>query len=102
MDQQYHNNLNDYHLVNNINCAMKNIMLDAIDNQWLKGVKYIIMRYVNKAFVELMCWLYILYRQITPEKLMKNQGRMHSLYHVDEPIKMLFNQIKTGQKFAIL
>ena len=76
-------------------------MLAAIDNQWLKGVKDFVMVYAKKTLVEVMDWLYICYRQIVPGKLMKNQDTMQASYHVEEPIKIIFYQFKTGQEFAI-
>ena len=55
-DQKYQNNIHDYHLVKNMNSALKKIMLSAIDDQWLKGTKDLVMGYANKMFVELMDW----------------------------------------------
>ena len=53
-DRQYQNNIHDYHLVKNMNSAIKKIAVAAIRNQWIKGVKDIIMRYANKYFFPLM------------------------------------------------
>ena len=100
-DQQYQNNLHDYHLVNNMNIFLKKIVVAAINNQWLKGANDLILEYANKTFLELMYWLYIHYRQIYPGDLMKNRDMMQTLYHVEEPIEILFNHIETGQEFSI-
>ena len=74
-DRQYQNNLHKYHLVKNMNIALKKIFIAAIDNQWIKGTKYMVMGYSKKSFVELMDWLYVWYGQIMLGYLMKNQGK---------------------------
>ena len=55
-DHQYQNYLHDYHLVKNMKSALKKIMVVAIDNQWLKCAKDLIMGYIKKASVELTDW----------------------------------------------
>ena len=47
-DRQYQNNLHEYHLVKNTNSALKKIFVTAIDEQWIKGVKDVMMGYANK------------------------------------------------------
>ena len=53
-DQQYHNNIHNYHLVKNMNSALKKIVVAASNNQWLKRAKDLVMGYANKKFVELV------------------------------------------------
>ena len=60
-DQQYQNNIHGYHLVKNINSSLNKMVVAAIDDQWLKGAKDLMMGYSNKTFVEIMDWLYIRY-----------------------------------------
>ena len=100
-DQQYLNNIRDYHLFKNMNSVMKKIVVAGIDEQWLKRAKNIVGRYTNKTIVELMDWIYICYGQITLGELMKNQDTIQGLFHVEDSIEILFDQIKTGQEFAI-
>ena len=33
---------------------------------------------------------------------MNNKDKIQASYHVEEPIKIIFEQIKTGQEFTIL
>ena len=73
VDRQYQNNLHNYHLVKNMNNSLNKIVIAAIDNQWIKGAKYMVMGYANNSFVELVDWIYIRYVQITPRDLMSNQ-----------------------------
>ena len=68
-DQQYHNNLHGYHLVNKINSSLKKISVAAINEHWIKGAKDMVMGYVNKYFRELMDWIYLWYGHITPRDL---------------------------------
>ena len=60
-----------------------------------------VMGYTNTYFVKLMDRLYVRYGQITPGDLMQNQEYMHTMYNVKYPIDILFDQIKTGQEFAV-
>ena len=84
-----------------MNSSLRKIVVAAIDDQWLKGAKYLVMGYTNKTFVELFYWLYISYGHIKPVDLMNKQDTMQALYHVEDPIEILFGHIKTGQKFLI-
>ena len=47
-DWQYQNNFHDYHLVKNTNSALKEMVVSAINDQWMKGAKYMVMRYASK------------------------------------------------------
>ena len=78
-DQQYHNNLHGYHLVNKINSPLKKISVAAINEKWIKGAKDMVMGYAIIFFVELMYWVYVRYRKITPRDLMRNQDKMQTM-----------------------
>ena len=54
LDQQYQNNVSNYHLVKNMNSNLRKIVFAAIDNQCNKGAKYMVMGNSNYPFVELM------------------------------------------------
>ena len=60
-----------------------------------------VMGYTNNTFVEIMDWLYVQYRHITPGYLMQNQEEMQVKYNFNDPIEILFDQIEMGKKFAI-
>ena len=72
INQQKQKTLYDYHLVKNMNSALDKIVLTAIDNQWIKGEKDMVMLNSKKSFVELVDWIYVRYVQITPGYLMDN------------------------------
>ena len=42
-----------------MNSALKKIVVTSIDNQWIKGTKYMVMGYAKNSFIELMECLYI-------------------------------------------
>ena len=96
-DQQYQNNLHNYHLVKNMNRAIKIIAVAAIRNQLTKGAKYMVMGYDNKSFVEFMSWLHVWYSQIMPRDLIMNQEKMQATYNIKDPIEILFDQIEMIQ-----
>ena len=74
-----------------MNSALNKIVVAAIDDQWNKGGKYIVMGWANKYFVELMYWIYLSYVQITPRDLMINQGKMKVTYSIEDPIEIPFD-----------
>ena len=53
-DQQYQNNIHNYHLVKNMNSSLKKIVVAAFNNQWMKGAKDLVMVYANKKVLELV------------------------------------------------
>ena len=72
-DQQYQNNFHNYNLVKNMNSALKKIAVAAINDQYSKGEKHLVMGYATKYFVELGDWIYVRYSQMNPRDLMNNQ-----------------------------
>ena len=51
VNRQYQNNLHYYHLVKNMNSALKKIVVAAMYDEWIKGQKYMVMVYANNSFV---------------------------------------------------
>ena len=47
-DLQYQNNIHNYYLVKNMNRALKKIFVAAINGQWIKGAKDMVMEYASK------------------------------------------------------
>ena len=84
-----------------MNSPLKKIFVAAIDHQWIKGEKDMVMGYENKSFVELMDWLYVWYGQIRHVDLIPNQDEMQAMCNVEYPINILFVQMEKGQEFAI-
>ena len=56
-----------------------------------------VMGYANNYFVNMMEWMYAWCGQITPGDLMRNQEEMQATYNFQDPINILFDQIKMGQ-----
>ena len=52
-----------------MNSALKKKTVAAINNQWIKGSKDMVMGYANKYFFKLMDWIYFRYGQIAPRYL---------------------------------
>ena len=84
-----------------MNSYLNKIVIRAIDEQRIKGTKYMVMGYANKSFLELMDWLYVKYGHITAGDLLKNKEDMQATYTVKDPIELLFDQIETGQESAV-
>ena len=54
VNRQYQNKLHDCHLVKNMNIYLNKIAVTAIDDQWIKESKDMVMEYSKKSFVEIM------------------------------------------------
>ena len=57
--------------------------------------------YANNSFIELMDWLYVLYGQITPGYLMRNQDKIQAENNIEQPIETRFDHMETVQEFEI-
>ena len=76
--------------------AVKKFFVWAIDKQWSKGAKYMVMGYAKKSFVNILDWMYVRYDHITPGYLMQKQEEMQATYNVKDPIDILFDQNEMG------
>ena len=52
--------------------SLNKIIAAAINNQWVKGVKNMVIGYAKTSFVEQMYWLYVQYGQIVTVYLMRS------------------------------
>ena len=53
VNRKYQNKRHDCHLVKNMNIYLKKIAVTAIDDQWIKESKDMVMEYSKKSFVEI-------------------------------------------------
>ena len=96
--QSYQKNLHEYHLVKKMNSTLKKIFIAAINEQWIKWAKDMVVRYANKYFVEMMNWIYDRYGQITPGDLMNNQNEIQATYNIGDLIEIMFDQMYKVQE----
>ena len=75
-------NLHYYQLFKNMNIAIKNFFVANINDQWIKGSKYMVMGNDRKSFILVMNWTFVRYGKITPRYLMNNQNGMKVPYNV--------------------
>ena len=73
------------------NSTIKEIFVTAIDKEWIKGAKEMVMGYTNKSFVKVMDWMYVRYGHIPPGDLIRNQEEMQGTYTSEDPITTLFD-----------
>ena len=81
--------------------VLKKIVFTSTNNQWIKVENDVVIGYENKYLMKLMDWLRVQSSHITPEDLMCIQEEMQATYNVKDLIEIPFDQIKTGQEFAI-
>ena len=76
-----------------MNIDLNKIVVAAIDKQWTKWAKDMVMGYARKPFVKIMDWMYIRYGQIIPGYLIRNQEKMQATYNVEDQTDILFDRI---------
>jgi len=90
-------NFNQY---NNTDKALKQLLLSAVDDMFLKTLKNSINGYSRVTTKQLINHLYDRYGQLTPQDLKDNDDNLHQPYDATSPIENLFEQIDTAQDIA--
>ena len=90
-------NFNQY---NNTDKALKQLLLSAVDDMFLKTLKNSISGYSRVTTKQLINHLYDRYGQLTPQDLKDNDDNLHQPYDATSPIENLFEQIETAQDIA--
>ena len=86
---------------NNADKALKQLLLSAVDDMFIKALKHPISGYSNVTTKQLLNHLYDRYGQLTPQDLKDNDDYLHQPYDATSPIENLFEQIETAQDIAM-
>ena len=88
---------NSYH---NTSTALKNCILNAVDDEYIKNLKVKITRYATVSPLKLLTHLWDTYGEVTIVDLKSNEARMKVQWNPPSPIESLFLQLEYGQAFA--
>ena len=100
IERQHKETLRAYHEVNRTDSALKQQLLSAFDDMYLKAQKQIHVGYSNRSTLQLLQHLYDSYGLISQMDLDDNKTRMKSPYDITTPIENLFAQIDESLEYA--
>ena len=89
-----------YNTYTNATKALRNLILNAVDDQYINELKHINTGYVKVSPLALLDHLWTEYGTIDGSDLTQNEKRMKAPWNPPAPIENLFKQLKTGQEFA--
>ena len=85
---------------NNTDKALKQLLLSAVNDIYLKALKHPIIGYSHVTTKQLLQHLYRRYGQLTPQDLKNNDDAMNAPYDATTPIENLFEQIENARDTA--
>ena len=80
--------------------ALKQLLLGAVDNMFVRSLRNRHIGYANVTTLELLTHLYSTYAKISAADLEANTARMKLPYDVNLPIETMFDQIEDAVEFA--
>ena len=98
--RQHAENLRIFQETQRTDQALKQQLLNAIDEMYTRGLRNAHTGYSNVTTFGLLTHLYNTYGSVTSMDLEQNDICMKQPYDPTQPIEVLFNQIETAQEFA--
>jgi len=93
-------NRKSFNQYNNTDKALKQLLLSAVNDIYLKALKNPVSGYSHITTKQLIQHLYRRYGQLTPQNLKYNDDAMNAPYDATTPIENLFEQIENAQDVA--
>jgi hypothetical protein len=90
-----------YRTYNNVDQAIKNLLIEAFDDAYLNALSDEIVGYANCTSLQILTHLLTYYAMIAPTELTQNYERLNTPYDQNQPIEMLFQQIQDARAFAV-
>ena len=84
----------------NVNTALKNQLLSAIDDIYIRALKHRHVGYMNQSIRAILQHLFDNYSNITPLELEDNDTKMRATWDPNSPFDCLVKQIEDGQDYA--
>ena len=85
-----------YLLLHNMEKALKQHLLGAVDNIYIKALKDNYVGYRNLTFLEVVDHLKSNYYKIAPADLKLNTARMNAPHNINEPFESIIENIETA------
>ena len=98
--QDFDENRRVFNQFNNTDKALKQLLLSAISDMFIKALKNPISGYSNVTTKQLLNHLYERYGQLTPQDLKNNDDEMNQPYDANTPIENLYEQIEQAGDIA--
>jgi hypothetical protein len=90
-----------YRTYDNVEQAIKKLIIESFDDAYLNALSYKIMGYANCTSLQLLTHLLTYYAMIAPTELTQNYERLNTPYDPNLPIETLFQQIQDARAFAV-
>ena len=84
----------------NVNTVLKNQLLSALDDIYIRALKDCHVSYTNQTIRSILQHLFDNYSNITPLKLEDNNMKMRATWDPNSPFDCLVKQIEDGQDYA--
>ena len=84
----------------NVNTALKNQLLSALDDIYVHALKDRHVGYMNQSICTILAHLLNNYGNITPLEFEDNNTKMHATWDPNSPFDCLIKQIEDGQDYA--
>ena len=92
--------LRQWHEFKNVNTALKNKLLSALDDIYVRTLKDRHVGYMNQPIHTILQHLFENYGNITPLELEDNDTKMRATWDPNSPFDCLIKQIEDGQDYA--
>jgi hypothetical protein len=90
-----------YHTYNNVDQAIKKLIIESFDNAYLNALSDEIVGYATCTSLQLLTHLSTYYAMIAPTEITQNYERLNTPYDPNQPIETLFQQIQDARAFAV-
>jgi len=80
--------------------ALRNLILNAIDEKYVRSLRHEISGYANVHPYDLLTYIWTTYGKIDDADHSLNEQRMRAPWNPPTPIETLFDQLEDGQEFA--
>jgi hypothetical protein len=90
-----------YRTYHNVDQAIKKLILEAFDDAYPNALSNKVIGYANCTSHDLLTHLLTFYPMIAPTELTQNYERLNTPYDPNQPIEMLFQQIRDARAFTV-
>jgi hypothetical protein len=90
-----------YHTYNNVDQAIKKLLIEAFNDAYLNALSDEIFGYANCTSLQILTHLLTYYAMIAPTELTQNYERLNTPYDANQPTETLFQQIQDARSFAV-
>jgi hypothetical protein len=91
-----------YRTYHNVDQAIKKLIIEAFEDAYRNALSDEIVGYANCTSLQLLTHLLTYYAMIAPTELTQNYKRLNAPYDPNQPIEMLFQQVRDAWAFAVV